>query len=506
MTSQLIENNSKKPTDNLESKAGRQLVITPNIFILVSAFMSQCTVAPDKPILIAGDTGVGKSLFLKLFEKIYREKHKEEDFPIITINCANYPPTLARSELFGYKKGAFTDAKWDKSGLIEGAEGGILILEEVGELSEDTQASLLTVIEDKWFYPVGGTEKKSINDITFIAATSSLKTLREDFRNRFITFEVPPLYMRRIDVLFYAAYMHPDVVREFTYKDTLEFLTHNWPGNVREIEQVCIKIKLRKHWEKMMDPIFKVVQKFLFPPGGSPYEFPADRYYKKLVKLGIDVTTLEKFLNGFGIGLFNEGKSFPNFEAGNFTGELEKKVGGELYGFDLRLNYGPFARAVCGYMLFCALFFKDPAGNYDCLSHKPTSAQLNVNLLTSLTKEGLQVFRKLMRSIFEKASGIYLPKTAKIPLAYDKRIHFFNNLADANPSNEYLANITGRRPAVHQPDLPDIYEMSHEDAMKHYYAEVLRRAPSVAEAARRLKVNEQTLHSTLRRLGIKKAR
>ena len=131
-------------------------------------------VAPTKTnILISGESGTGKELIARA---IHRESPRK-DKPIVVINCAGIPENLIESELFGYKKGAFTGATTDKEGLFEAADGGTVFFDEVGELPPAIQVKLLRVIQERTFVAVGGTEEKSV-DVRFISATN--KELEEE--------------------------------------------------------------------------------------------------------------------------------------------------------------------------------------------------------------------------------------------------------------------------------------------------------------------------------------
>jgi two-component system response regulator HydG len=199
-------------------------------------------------ILITGESGTGKELVAKAIH--YSGIRK--DRPFIGVNCAAIPETLLESELFGYKRGAFTDAKTDKKGLIFEATKGTILLDEITEMSPLLQAKLLRVIEEKEVRPLGDTNAYRI-DVRIISATNrDIKEriqqgrFREDlyYRLKVIDMELPPLRERREDI--------PLLVQHFMNKlgegpkkilsvseDSLKILTaYSWPGNVRELENV----------------------------------------------------------------------------------------------------------------------------------------------------------------------------------------------------------------------------------------------------------------------------
>ncbi len=207
-------------------------------------------VAPTKTnILISGESGTGKELVARA---IHRESPRK-DKPFVVINCAGIPETLIESELFGYKKGAFTGAATDKEGLFEAADGGTVFFDEIGELPPSIQVKLLRVIQERTFVAVGGTEEKSV-DVRFISATNKELeaevmegSFREDlfFRLNVIHISMPPLREREGDLPLLAQYflekyaleLNKDVKKISAY--ALEILRqYPFPGNVRELENI----------------------------------------------------------------------------------------------------------------------------------------------------------------------------------------------------------------------------------------------------------------------------
>lgn len=187
------------------------------------------------PLMIYGPTGTGKSFFIEIatrfFERDYGGKEPER------INCATLKDEFVHSELFGHVKGAYTGAVTDKIGIVEKAGNGLLILDEIGELTQELQAKLLTFIEDKHYYRLGGTIRREAKDLQIVATTNrTRKDFREDFWYRFYPFPVPPLYRHRGDILYYLFHSHPAVFRSLMPYEILRLLAYNWPGNVREIE------------------------------------------------------------------------------------------------------------------------------------------------------------------------------------------------------------------------------------------------------------------------------
>ncbi len=200
-------------------------------------------------VLISGESGTGKELVAKAIHNLSERRKK----PVVVINCAGMPENLIESELFGYKKGAFTGAATDKEGLFDVADGGTVFLDEVGELSPVIQVKLLRVIQERTFTAVGGIESKTV-DVRFISATNKdlekeviEKNFREDlyFRLNVIPIAIPPLREREGDLTLLAQHflekfsleMGKDIRKISTY--AMDILgQYAFPGNVRELENI----------------------------------------------------------------------------------------------------------------------------------------------------------------------------------------------------------------------------------------------------------------------------
>ena len=200
----------------------------------------------EAPVLIRGETGVGKEVFAReLHARSPRAKR-----PILKLNCAALPSELVESELFGYERGAFTGAFQRKPGMFEFADGGTLLLDEIGDMDWKLQAKLLQVLQDSEFQRLGGKETIRV-DVRIIAATHrdlekaiAEGHFREDlyYRLNVISMRVPPLRERKEDVLALAGFL----VRKHSAPGStpieippeLEevFLEYHWPGNIRELE------------------------------------------------------------------------------------------------------------------------------------------------------------------------------------------------------------------------------------------------------------------------------
>jgi DNA-binding NtrC family response regulator len=200
-------------------------------------------------VLITGESGTGKELVAKAIH--YNGVRKEG--PFVAINCAAIPETLLESELFGYKKGAFTDAKSDKKGLIFEANEGTLFLDEITEMPLTLQAKLLRVIEEREVRPLGDTNSYPIDVRIISSSNRDIKStiqegrFREDlyYRLNVIDIQLPPLRERKEDIPLLIQHFITKFSNEFkknisgVSKDALKLLlNYSWPGNVRELENV----------------------------------------------------------------------------------------------------------------------------------------------------------------------------------------------------------------------------------------------------------------------------
>jgi DNA-binding NtrC family response regulator len=220
-------------------------------------------VAPTKAnILLTGESGTGKGL---IAETIHCNSPRR-DKPFMSINCAAIPETLLESELFGYKKGAFTGATSDKTGLIVMANEGTLFLDEIGDMPPVIQSKLLSVLEAGEVLPLGDTKTKPV-DIRIISATNKdieecirQKTFREDlyYRLNVIEIRVPPLRERRDDIPLLAYHFLEErspltgkKVKAIDEEAMNALVSYSWPGNVRELRNVIERAIILSSGEKI---------------------------------------------------------------------------------------------------------------------------------------------------------------------------------------------------------------------------------------------------------------
>ena len=203
----------------------------------------------DSPVLLSGESGTGKELLARAIHELSKRK----EGPYIAVNCGAIPDTLIESELFGYRKGAFTDARQHKPGRFALAERGTLFLDEIGDLPLETQVKLLRVLEGGEYQPLGSTETLRA-DVRIITATNRVLfeqikkgRFREDlyYRINVVQIDIPPLRQRREDI--------PLLMKHFLEKLNLKrdktigglspaaeriLLDHDYPGNIRELENI----------------------------------------------------------------------------------------------------------------------------------------------------------------------------------------------------------------------------------------------------------------------------
>ncbi|MFH0765279.1 MAG: sigma-54 dependent transcriptional regulator [Calditrichota bacterium] len=211
-------------------------------------------------VLLTGESGAGKDLIARLLHQRSPRRYK----PFVTINCSSLPETLLESELFGHEKGAFTDAKALKRGQFELAAGGVVYLDEIGEVSPTIQVKLLQVIENRCFRRVGGVNNTEIDSLIIAATNINLSQavetgrFRRDlfYRLNLIPIHVPPLRERREDIIPIALYFlrrfNEDFHRHFTgiNENVRGALTnYDWPGNIRELRNVIERIVILENEE-----------------------------------------------------------------------------------------------------------------------------------------------------------------------------------------------------------------------------------------------------------------
>ena len=219
------------------------------------ALLGRIAASPASTVLLTGETGTGKDLAAKVLH--YNSERADRAF--VTITCSAIPEQLLESELFGHERGAFTDARQQKRGLFELADGGTVFLDEIGEMTHGLQAKLLRFLEERTFKRVGGLQDIRV-DVRVVAATHRDLTqavrddrFREDlfYRLQVMPIHLPPLRARHGDIGLLAKYFVDTYNRDFKKRvlgitpDALELLESNrWPGNIRELRNAIERAML----------------------------------------------------------------------------------------------------------------------------------------------------------------------------------------------------------------------------------------------------------------------
>lgn len=257
------------------------------------------------PILITGETGTGKGLVARTLHRQSRRASRA----FIEINCTALPATLMEAELFGYERGAFTDAKESKMGLFEAADGGFLYLDEVGDTELPLQGKLLRAVEEGVIRRVGGLRDRRV-DVNIVAATHrdlehevKAARFRKDlyYRLAVITIDLPPLRERGEDILMLATHFletfnakYGKVIRAIDDRAARILCEYPWPGNIRELSHVIERAVLWSRGERL-----SVEQLSLTP---SPQTTPPDALpaaglaQEPLPPEGIDLVAWERSL------------------------------------------------------------------------------------------------------------------------------------------------------------------------------------------------------------------
>ncbi len=228
----------------------------------------------DATVLVTGESGTGKELVARALHRLSPRR----EGPFIAVNCAAMPANLLESELFGHVKGAFTDARRGRDGLLVEANGGTLFLDEIGEMPGEMQPKLLRALQERRVRPVGANQEIEF-DARLVAATNrDLETeveegrFREDlyYRINVVRIHVPPLRARGRDILQLAQFFIEKIsrrsgkpVRGLGSQAAAKMLDYDWPGNVRELENAMERaVALARYDEIMVDDLPEAIQRY----------------------------------------------------------------------------------------------------------------------------------------------------------------------------------------------------------------------------------------------------
>ena len=209
----------------------------------------------SEPVLILGETGVGKEVLARYIHTQSRRR----GHPFLPLNCSALPPTLIESELFGHSQGAFTGAAHEKKGILEQAEHGTVLLDEIGDMPLEVQAKVLRVIETGEMWPVGSTAYRRI-DVRFIAATNADVKARLEhgqfrrdlyYRLNIFLYQLPPLRQKPEEIpLFVEEMLHGEAVLSVPVLEL--FFCYPWPGNIRELRNVITYARSRTNGREIL--------------------------------------------------------------------------------------------------------------------------------------------------------------------------------------------------------------------------------------------------------------
>jgi two-component system response regulator AtoC len=267
---------NEKDTESEESIGG-----TPPLFS--TAFLTRVGMA-DVPVLLHGETGVGKEVMARRLCAYSPRAHK----PFLKLNCAALPSELVESELFGYEKGAFTGAVIDKPGKFEIAQGGTILLDEIGDMDIRLQAKLLQVLQDGEIQPLGGNRTVKVNVRVLAATHRDLRraieqgTFREDlyYRLNVINIVIPPLRERKTEILPLAEvllcrHLRPGAVTpEITGELQQAMMEYHWPGNVRELENIMRRFLVYQSSSMLIEELTNTV------PCSAPKPVAISNHYR----------------------------------------------------------------------------------------------------------------------------------------------------------------------------------------------------------------------------------
>jgi len=279
----------------LRTSAGREygfdaIVGRSPAMVEIKALLARVATSPASTVLLTGETGTGKDLAAKAIH--YNSDRAAK--PFVNITCSALPEQLLESELFGHERGAFTDARQQKRGLLETADGGTVFLDEIGEITAGLQSKLLRFLEEKTFKRVGGLADVRV-DVRVIAATNKdleqevkAGKFREDlfYRLHVMPLTLPPLRDRQDDVLLLAEYYVDRFNREFRKKvrglneEASALVQHfRWPGNIRELRNAIERAMLLVDHEWLTPQDFPALTRpassqslFRLPPDGVNLE------------------------------------------------------------------------------------------------------------------------------------------------------------------------------------------------------------------------------------------
>jgi hypothetical protein len=518
----------------------------------------------NRPLLVIGDSGTGKTMLADAYAQLFAKVNKS--LSVHRVNCAALTETLIESELFGHVKGAFTGATKAKIGILESSSDSLVILDEIGELSENIQAKLLVFIEDGEFRKVGSNVLQKSNAILFATTNKTREYFREDFWFRFNPVFVPPFYMRRLDVLCYLYMKNKSLFFKLMPSSALHILAYNWPGNAREIDRLIDDMSFGDVAEDSR--LSQLYDALKLRPILFEYSFNdqidsnisdigrADHFYlgNYVVKNGYDLISLNEMFSRFGIGLpfsIDPRGEISNFSQimqerdGNYSGEVKSRTGYKKYKtreefFDMPKHFKPvdywtgadgsffktnkekplieYAKypVLEGFYLAgpCDLYYsiKNGFDIFCCIlfrdskhnSHLLENHDLNIET----TDFGVSIM-KIIKKIHKKKLLLPLMKVMTGRDIIDRgeigfHMSWFGLISDLNISNDYAFFGTKKQEGnfPEQNQKNDDNNMTEEKLLTKYYSDLINSSKTHVEAAKKAGLNYFTFRSKLRKLGL----
>ena len=328
---ELVEEN-RKLHDRLESQDAFRKIVRHSPAMQAATKTLKQVSQTDVPVLLRGETGVGKELFARTIH----DRSKRAQGPFVAVNCGGFTEDLFSSELFGHARGAFTGAHAERPGRFALAEKGTLFLDEIGEVPLKNQTELLRALENKEYQPLGDPQVRSA-DVRFVAATNRdleecvrQGTFREDlyYRLNVVPIDIPPVRQRGEDIpvliemfLDEACRAHGQQPKRIAAEAMVQLVNYGWPGNVREVRNLVQRLAVTcpsntirpAHLKGILTPAGAVQDHLSLPLGSSLEEAEAALIRQTLERvtsnrreaaavLGISVRSLQYKIKSYGIG------------------------------------------------------------------------------------------------------------------------------------------------------------------------------------------------------------
>lgn len=500
----------------------------------------------NKPILIIGDSGSGKSLFIETAKQKFKEHNKSNK--VIRINCATLTEELAISEIFGHMKGAFTGATNDKAGVVEVYQDGLLILDEIGELPQSIQAKLLVFIEEGEYRRLGENKTRS-SQLKILGTTNKSKeSFRPDFWFRFFPLFLPPIYERRQDILYYIAHYYPEIFSRLTPARCLSILAHNWPGNIRELSRIVYIMnatnnKLHGMYDSM--PSMKEHLPLLLPKDlrqSSLSEEITSEFHKTLDRFGFNIIMLNKLSLKHGLAFTDDiPEDTRKIEGTNSTSTSESPSGRKVLTQEEIYTLIPFLLGAESQQFYKNILTKNALNVselpgleniYICEEHmtinsiyqcfkslsylflqndKKDDNVFNIKTIcpgNSYIEDNVEVslFKKFSRhNLTEQAFQFVSGVKFKLLHTYDFSMPWHEYVQLVFDSNkEIFRNKTTLLPDTIQE--PSLISMTYEEITKKYLEVIVKNSKNLKVAAELSGLKYETLRSKLRALGLLKHR